>query len=432
MSGEKKLIKQFTPIHTLGSAEFILPNNSGDHVRSIKRDTPVADVDLVNKTYVDNHVKLANHPHQDVNTTASPTFVNPTATTYKLLTKTFVSNTGTDNTFIGEGLGTSLTTGSSLVLIGTNAAKNITTGKRSVIIGSNAAETNLATTDNAVVIGYNAGKNATSAGISNSVIIGTSAGYVTEKSIFAVGVTAGEANTTGECNFFFGNGAGALNTTGTENLYLGNGAGKNGQGCSRNCFIGGYRPGYSNTGNYNIGIGSESIYQKTSGDENTCVGWRTGYNMGTSAGNVFLGSRCGFYETGSNKLMIDNVTRANEADGRIKALIYGEFNSTVSSQILRFNAETQLYQDSLYFKWGAGADCGIMYNGTDMNYNSQLVGTGEHLFNGGSVRGNGGFKSSDGSAGISVTITTAAITVGGAQGSMTFKNGLLTAQTPAT
>ncbi len=44
----------------------------------------------------------------------------------------------------------------------------------------------------------------------------------------------------------------------------------------------------------------------------------------------------------------------------------------------------------------------------------------------------GGFKSSDGSPGITATITTAKLTGGGANGAMTFKNGLLTAQTQAT
>jgi hypothetical protein len=43
-----------------------------------------------------------------------------------------------------------------------------------------------------------------------------------------------------------------------------------------------------------------------------------------------------------------------------------------------------------------------------------------------------GFKSSDGSAGITATITTAKLTSGGSAGSMTFKNGILTAQTAAT
>lgn len=45
----------------------------------------------------------------------------------------------------------------------------------------------------------------------------------------------------------------------------------------------------------------------------------------------------------------------------------------------------------------------------------------------------GGFLSSDGSAGITVTITTAQLTPAtGTQGSMTFKNGILTAQVAAT
>ena len=44
----------------------------------------------------------------------------------------------------------------------------------------------------------------------------------------------------------------------------------------------------------------------------------------------------------------------------------------------------------------------------------------------------GGYKSSDGSAGITAVITTAKLTAGGANGSMTFKNGILTAQTQAT
>ena len=51
---------------------LVLPNNSGDHQKSIKRNAPVGDKDLVNKEYVDSFT--SNHPHQDVTTTASPTF----------------------------------------------------------------------------------------------------------------------------------------------------------------------------------------------------------------------------------------------------------------------------------------------------------------------------------------------------------------------
>lgn len=34
---------------------FVLPNNSGDHVRSIKREAPINNYDLVNKEYVDDN-----------------------------------------------------------------------------------------------------------------------------------------------------------------------------------------------------------------------------------------------------------------------------------------------------------------------------------------------------------------------------------------
>jgi hypothetical protein len=49
----------------------------------------------------------------------------------------------------------------------------------------------------------------------------------------------------------------------------------------------------------------------------------------------------------------------------------------------------------------------------------------------GAINSDGGYSAS-GNAGISVTITTAALTALGAQGSMTFSNGLLTAQVQAT
>ncbi len=53
MSKESRLIKSITPKLTPIGSELILPNTSGDHVRSIKRAAPVGDKDLVNKEYVD-------------------------------------------------------------------------------------------------------------------------------------------------------------------------------------------------------------------------------------------------------------------------------------------------------------------------------------------------------------------------------------------
>ncbi len=67
----------------LTSNGMIFPNNSGEHVQSIKRETPVSDISVANKAYVDSlgvahlaaydHTLLANI-NQDVKTTASPGF----------------------------------------------------------------------------------------------------------------------------------------------------------------------------------------------------------------------------------------------------------------------------------------------------------------------------------------------------------------------
>jgi len=72
------------------------------------------------------------------------------------------------------------------------------------------------------------------------------------------------------------------------------------------------------------------------------LGYQSGFNAVHSTGNVFLGKQSGFYETGNNKLFIDNTLRASEADGRVKAMIYGIFDDSpgASAQELHFNAKT--------------------------------------------------------------------------------------------
>ena len=41
------------PRNTLGTGNMYLPNNSGDHQKSIKRNIPIQDMDLANKAYAD-------------------------------------------------------------------------------------------------------------------------------------------------------------------------------------------------------------------------------------------------------------------------------------------------------------------------------------------------------------------------------------------
>lgn len=90
----------------------------------------------------------------------------------------------------------------------------------------------------------------------------------------------------------------------------------------------------------------------------------------------------------------------------------------------------QYVADNIPVKFGAGADATISYDGTDLIVNPQSVGAGDFKCSAGAFEG--AYKSTDGSAGITATITTAKLTAGGANGSMTFKNGILTAQTQAT
>jgi hypothetical protein len=66
------------------------------------------------------------------------------------------------------------------------------------------------------------------------------------------------------------------------------------------------------------------------------------YTNSSGNGNIAIGPSAGYYETGSNKLFIDNTTRASEADGRVKSLIYGVFASTPSSQVLVVNGQLGL------------------------------------------------------------------------------------------
>lgn len=91
-------------------------------------------------------------------------------------------------------------------------------------------------------------------------------------------------------------------------------------------------------GNHSTAIGVNSGRLQIDGDFNAYYGYSAGYNNLHGSSNVFLGPYAGYYETGSNKLFIDNQTRASEADARIKSLLYGVFDSAMTNQQLTINA----------------------------------------------------------------------------------------------
>lgn len=159
-------------------------------------------------------------------------------------------------------------------------------------------------------------------------------------------------------------------TTGTSNTAVGANALTSVQGGSYNVAVG-INCLYANTANGNVAIGNSVLFANTTGGGNTAIGGATmnnntsgsnntaygsnalGQNNGndntaigtqafnsatTMARGVALGKGAGFYETGSDKLFIDNAQRASEADGRLKAMFYGVFASTVAAQFLTLNA----------------------------------------------------------------------------------------------
>jgi hypothetical protein len=150
-------------------------------------------------------------------------------------------------------------------------------------------------------------------------------------------------HTTGDHNTFAGKDAGFSNTTGEQNNFIGQNS------------------GYSNTvGNQNNFIGRIAGFSNTTGDLNCYFGSFSGYTNTVGSGNLSLGNYAGYYETGDNKLFIDNTYRANEADARIKALIYGVFAAATANQRLSINARLLVREVATYTNDAAAGTGGLV------------------------------------------------------------------------
>jgi len=128
------------------------------------------------------------------------------------------------------------------------------------------------------------------------------------------------ATMTGASNAIYGIYAGSLLTSGAQNTFIGQSAGKNTTTGSNNVFIGRAAGNNNTEANYNTFIGVDAGNTTTTGNNNVFIGRAAGNNNTTGAGNVFIGYATGYYETGSNKLYIDNSTTATP-------LIGGDFST---------------------------------------------------------------------------------------------------------
>lgn len=250
------------------------------------------------------------------------------------------TSTGASNTAVGASALLNATTAGNNVAVGSAALLNNLTGDANVAVGSSAArkttgsynaafggdslyENTTGTANSA--FGYQASyfnvSGSGNAAFGNQALIHNLGSYNS-----AFGEKAGDGNTTGTRNTFVGNTAGYLATTGNDNTVVGAFAAN------------GSASDWANSGVVAVGAYALTAIQTGAGNT-TAVGFKAGFTLTTASGGVFLGNQAGYYETGANKLFIDNAPRASEADARVKALIYGVFAAAPANQFVTVNGQ---------------------------------------------------------------------------------------------
>lgn len=230
------------------------------------------------------------------------------------------STTSFDNTYIGKDAGKSqLTNIGENTAVGKSAMMYNTTGYYNNAFGSSALKNNTSGVANQAF-----GRNALSSNTTGWYNVG-------------IGYQALQANVSGQYNTALQSSSLLNNTTGNYNLGIGFESLKNNLTGDSNMALG-HQAGYSNTiGANNFFGGHQSGYSNTTGSNNEFIGYQSGYSNLTGSGNVLLGHQAGYYETGSNKLFIDNTKRSSESDARSKALIYGVFDDVIDNQLVKIN-----------------------------------------------------------------------------------------------
>jgi hypothetical protein len=147
----------------------------------------------------------------------------------------------------------------------------------------------------------------------------------------AVGTNALNSNTIGYSNTALGNYALVKNIFGANNIGIGANALYSNETGDQNVALGNNALFANISAGGNIGLGNEALRNHNSGNNNVAIGSLSFHNNIEGSGNVGLGFNAGRFETGSNKLYIEN-SDANKDN----ALIYGEFDNNV----LQLNAKT--------------------------------------------------------------------------------------------
>ncbi len=209
---------------------------------------------------------------------------------------------GSENTTFGYAAGALTSSGSSNTYIGTQSGLLNTTGSFNTALGYQALYSNTGDVNTAV------GSQTYTNNTSGTLLTG-------------IGFRAGQFNTTGTGNVNIGIEAGGKNTTGNFNFIAGYNAQLNAVVAHRNLII-----------------GAEANRDNT-GDDNIVLGFDAGFASGTATfrnRTIIIGNYVGGWETGNDKLIIDNSNTT-------QPLLHGDF----AADSLKVNGSLKV-RDTLY------------------------------------------------------------------------------------
>ena len=269
----------------------------------------------------------------------------------------FVHTTGTNNTFVGVGAGSTSTTGTGgNSAFGDSALYSNFTGSTNSAFGQDALRSNYNGSSNSA-FGQDALRSNTS-GSSNSAfgddaLRSNSAGGTGNN---AFGHRALESMTNGVANSAFGASALRYNTTGFQNSAFGVGALRNSTTANFNSAFGQGALYYNTTGAHNQAFGEAALRYNTTGARNLAIGYDAGRSQTTGNDNIYIANSGVAAESGKIKIGASVHTETfiegidgNTASGGVAVLINSsnELHTLVSS--LRFKEAVRDMGDASKF-----------------------------------------------------------------------------------
>jgi len=197
------------------------------------------------------------------------------------------SNSGTNNTAIGQASLFTNTSGTGITAVGYQSAYLNNSNNNITALGYQAGYNNV--TNNNSFVGYQAGyTNTSGSGITamgfKSLYANSTGGYNT-----AIGANALQANNIGQTNTAVGQMAVGANTSGNGNTGIGQSALSSNSIGSYNTALGASALAANTTGGSNVAVGQTALFKSTAGNYKTGVGFQAGYNDSLGSNNTYVG-----------------------------------------------------------------------------------------------------------------------------------------------